>query len=53
MGFTVEPTSAAAYAAFKLVKEELSGKVLIPLTGSGLKYVGGTESPLYKVFVGG
>jgi threonine synthase len=53
MGFTVEPTSAAAYAAFKLVKKELSGKVLIPLTGSGLKYVGGIESPLYKVFVGG
>ncbi len=53
MGLAVEPTSAAAYAAFKLVRKELSGKVLIPLTGSGLKYVGGVESPLYKVFVSG
>ncbi len=52
LGFAVEPTSAAAYAAFKLIKGELSGKVLIPLTGSGLKYVGGYDSPLYKVFMG-
>lgn len=51
MGFAVEPTSAAAYAAFKLVRRELGGRVLIPLTGSGLKYLGSTESPLYKVFV--
>ncbi|MEM0453731.1 MAG: threonine synthase [Sulfolobales archaeon] len=51
MGFAVEPTSAAAYAAFKLIKKELSGKVVIPLTGSGLKYLGGMDSPLYKVFV--
>ncbi|MCX8186715.1 MAG: threonine synthase [Sulfolobales archaeon] len=53
MGFAVEPTSAAAYAAFKLVKNELSGNVVIPLTGSGLKYLGGVESPLYKVFISG
>lgn len=51
LGFAVEPTSAAAYAAFKLIRDELSGKVLIPLTGSGLKYVGSYDSPLYKVFI--
>ncbi|MFW6041173.1 MAG: pyridoxal-phosphate dependent enzyme [Thermoplasmatota archaeon] len=42
MGFLVEPTSATAYAAFNgLLKEdkiEKNEKVLIPLTGSGLKY---------------
>lgn len=43
MGFLVEPTSATAYAAFKLLLEEgyfeKGTKVLIPLTGSGLKSV--------------
>ncbi len=53
MGFAVEPTSAAAYAAFKLVRKELGGKVLIPMTGSGLKYLGSVESPLYRVFADG
>ncbi|MEM2025088.1 MAG: threonine synthase [Desulfurococcaceae archaeon] len=51
MGLAVEPTSAAAYAAFKLARKELSGRVLIPLTGSGLKYLGGVDSTLYRVFV--
>jgi len=41
MGFVVEPTSAAAYAAFKVLEsrsgELCSGRVLIPLTGSGYK----------------
>lgn len=38
MGFLVEPTSAAAYAAYKKVRERLEGRrVLIPLTGSGMK----------------
>ena len=41
MGFLVENTSAAAYAAFKELKKKdefIEGeKVLIPLTGSGLK----------------
>jgi threonine synthase len=35
LGFIVEPTSAAPYAAFKKIEPE--GKVLIPLTGSGFK----------------
>lgn len=43
MGFLVEPTSATAYAGFKkLLNEEYfekGSKVLIPLTGSGLKNV--------------
>lgn len=43
MGFLVEPTSATAYAAFKLLLEEgyfeKGVKVLIPLTGSGLKNI--------------
>lgn len=51
LGFAIEPTSAAAYAAFKLVRRELSGSIVIPLTGSGLKYVGGYDSPLYRVLL--
>ena len=43
MGFLVESTSAAAYAAFKDLQEndefEEDDKVLIPLTGSSLKYI--------------
>jgi len=41
LGFVVEPTSAAAYAAYKLIKENVNPgeTVLIPLTGSGLKMV--------------
>ncbi|MDK2983448.1 MAG: threonine synthase [Thermococcaceae archaeon] len=43
MGFLVEPTAATAYAAFKLLLEEgyfeKGAKVLIPLTGSGLKNI--------------
>lgn len=41
MGFLVEPTSATAYGAFKSLLEEgyfeTGSKILIPLTGSGLK----------------
>lgn len=41
MGFLVEPTSAVAYAGFKkLVRDEAleeKSKVLVPLTGSGMK----------------
>lgn len=42
MGFIVEPSSAVVWAALEhLEKEELIGnKVLVPLTGSGLKYIG-------------
>ena len=43
MGFVVEPTSAIAYAALKVLKEKggqsLGRHVLIPLTGSGYKMV--------------
>jgi len=41
LGFIVEPTSAAAYAAYKLIKENINPgeTVLIPLTGSGLKMI--------------
>lgn len=43
MGFLVEPTSATAYAAFKNLHKddefEENEKILIPLTGSGLKYL--------------
>lgn len=39
-GFIVEPTSAAAFAAYEKVRSSLPrGKVLIVLTGSGLKMV--------------
>lgn len=42
-GFLVEPTSAATYAGFKVLLKEgyfkKKAKVLIPLTGSGLKNV--------------
>ena len=41
MGFIVEPTSAVSYAAFKILLREgiieKGRKVLLPLTGSGLK----------------
>lgn len=41
MGFLVEPTSAVVFAAFKKLLErdelEKDSKVLLPLTGSGLK----------------
>lgn len=39
MGFIVEPTSATVYAAFRRLLEsgKLEGRVLLPLTGSGLK----------------
>lgn len=53
MGLVVEPTSAAAYAALKLVRGDLSGRVLIPLTGSGLKYIADPASGLYGVFEDG
>jgi len=43
MGFLVEPTSAVAYAGFKVLLEnkyfEKGSRVLIPLTGSGLKNI--------------
>lgn len=39
-GFIVEPTSAAAYAAYKKRASEMSGSnILIILTGSGLKMI--------------
>jgi len=39
MGFIVEPTSAVVFAAFKKIVKDIkkNAKVLIPLTGSGLK----------------
>ena len=41
MGFIVEPSSAVVWPAFKALEsnEKLSGKTLLPLTGSGLKYI--------------
>jgi len=43
MGFIVEPTSASVYAGFKVLANEgffkEGSKVLLPLTGSGLKWV--------------
>jgi threonine synthase len=39
IGVPVEPTSAAIYAAAKYVSKEVAGRVVVPLTGSGLKYV--------------
>lgn len=43
MGFLVEPTSAVVFAAFKKLlkngKFEKDSKVLLPLTGSGLKVI--------------
>lgn len=44
-GFLVEPTSASTYAGFKLLLRDgyfrEGSKILIPLTGSGLKGIGG------------
>ncbi len=39
-GFIVEPSSAAAWAAFRLLREQgvLRRRVIVVLTGSGLKY---------------
>ncbi len=39
MGLPVEPASAAVYAAAKYVARDIGGRVVVPLTGSGLKYV--------------
>lgn len=39
IGLPVEPSSAAVYAAAKHVAKDLGGQVVVPLTGSGLKYV--------------
>ncbi|MCS7099580.1 MAG: pyridoxal-phosphate dependent enzyme [Sulfolobales archaeon] len=39
MGLPVEPSCAAVYAAAKYVARDFSGRVVVPLTGSGLKYV--------------
>lgn len=39
IGLPVEPSSAATYAAAKYVSKEIAGRVVVPLTGSGLKYV--------------
>ncbi len=39
-GFLVEPTSALAYAASQhYLREGLANQVVVPLTGSGLKYI--------------
>ncbi len=37
MGLTVEPTSATAYAAYRRLRREAGLRVLIPLTGTGMK----------------
>ncbi len=44
-GFIVEPSSAAAWAAFRALEKAgaLRGKPLVVLTGSGLKYAGELE----------
>jgi threonine synthase len=39
LGLPVEPSSAATYAAAKYVAKDLGTRVVVPLTGSGLKYV--------------
>ncbi|MCS7106848.1 MAG: pyridoxal-phosphate dependent enzyme [Acidilobaceae archaeon] len=45
MGFLVEPSSAVAWSAYKVLREELKGEqVAIVLTGSGLKYLEGLRS---------
>lgn len=37
MGLVVEPTSATAYAAYEKLKKDAGTRVLIPLTGTGMK----------------
>lgn len=39
IGLSVEPSSAAAYAAARYVAKDLGARVVVILTGSGLKYV--------------
>lgn len=39
MGLPVEPSSAAVYAAAKHVLKDFGEQVVVPLTGSGLKYI--------------
>ncbi|MCS7115891.1 MAG: pyridoxal-phosphate dependent enzyme [Nitrososphaerota archaeon] len=39
LGFIVEPTSATAYAAFDRLKYKIGRRVLIPLTGNGMKTI--------------
>ncbi|MEM2210481.1 MAG: pyridoxal-phosphate dependent enzyme [Nitrososphaerales archaeon] len=39
LGLIVEPTSATAYAAFERLKQKIGKKILIPLTGSGMKTI--------------
>lgn len=37
MGIMAEPTSATVYAAFRKNENELKGRVLMPITGTGMK----------------
>ncbi|MEM1747087.1 MAG: pyridoxal-phosphate dependent enzyme [Sulfolobales archaeon] len=53
MGLPVEPSSAAVYAAAKYVAKDLSGRVVVPLTGNGLKYVPTPNELLDKYLFGG
>jgi threonine synthase len=39
LGILAEPTSATAYAAFKRNISELAGRVIIPITGTGIKII--------------
>lgn len=52
IGLPVEPTSAAVYAAAKYVARDLGGRVVVPLTGSGLKYVPMPSEPLDRYLFG-
>jgi threonine synthase len=52
LGLPVEPSSAATYAAAKYVAKDLSTRVVVPLTGSGLKYVPVPSEPLDRYLFG-
>jgi len=39
LGILAEPTSATAYAAFKRNSGELAGRVIMPITGTGIKII--------------
>jgi len=53
MGLPVEPSSAAVYAAAKYVAKDFGGRVVVPLTGNGLKYVPTPSEPLDRYLYGG
>jgi threonine synthase len=52
LGLPVEPSSAATYAAAKYVAKDLNTRVVVPLTGSGLKYVPVPSEPLDRYLFG-